>query len=231
MADGTVAHAFARELSGDYPLFEETREVSLVLAGPTVSQQEQLTNPVWRLQTSDEKWLVTLGRGSLSLESLAYAGRRDFCDRLTRVAKLFIATARPPRFDRFGVRYINRVADSDIVERIPTLVRPQMIGAATLDLPDGTALNHSLLEFQVNHDAHTVLVRCGVLPAGTTIDPAVPATPLKSWILDIDSALTGADAIQADDIEDSSWQLAERAYRFFRYIVTTEFIETFKASR
>jgi uncharacterized protein (TIGR04255 family) len=230
MADGSVAHALAGEVSRDYPLFEETREVSLVIAGATISPQEQMTSPVWRLQTSDGNWLVTLGRNSLSLEALAYAGRRDFCDRLVRLANVFTRKAQPPRFDRFGIRYINRVTDAGIVARMTKLVRPEMMGAATLDLPDGATLNHSLLEVQLNQGAHSILVRCGVLPAGTTIDPAVPATNLRSWILDIDSAVTGANAIPIDKIEELSSDLAERAYRFFRYSVTSDFLTLFEAS-
>jgi uncharacterized protein (TIGR04255 family) len=114
---------------------------------------------------------------------------------------------------------------------MPKLVRPEMMGAATLDIPDGVALNHSLLEIQLNRGAHTILVRSGVLPAGTTIDPAVPATNLKSWILDIDSAVTGPDAVPVDKIEELSSDLAERAYRFFRYTVTNDFLTLFEASR
>jgi uncharacterized protein (TIGR04255 family) len=230
MADGAVSHALAREVSGDYPLFEEAREVSLVIAGATISQQEQMTNPVWRLQTSDGNWLVTLGRGSLSLEALAYTGRRDFCDRLVRLAKVFIDKAQPPRFDRFGIRYINRVTDAAVVARMPKLVRAEMMGAAALELPDGATLGHSLLEVQLNQGAHSLLVRCGVLPAEATIDPGVPSVNVKSWILDIDSAITGTESVPIDKVEELSVDLAERAYRFFRYAVTSDFLTLFQAS-
>jgi len=229
MADDAVAHALAREVRGDYPLFEETREVSLVIAGATISQQEQMTSPVWRLQTTDGNWLVTLGRGSLSLEALAYSGRRDFCERLARLANVFIRIAEPPRFDRFGIRYINRVTDASMVAIMPKLIRPEIMGAATLELPDDATLHHSLLEVQLNQGAHSMLVRSGILPAGTTIDPAVPATNLKSWILDIDSAVNEASAIPVGGVKELSEDLAARAYRFFRYAVTYDFLRAFEA--
>ena len=229
MADDTVAHAFAKEVSGDYPLFEEAREVNLLVAGATISQQEQATSQVWRLQTADGNWLVTLGRNSLSLEALAYPGRRVFCDRLVRLADTFIRRAAPPRFDRFGIRYINRVTNAEIISDLSKLVRPEMVGAAALRLPDGVTIHHSLLEAQFNQGAHTTLVRCGVLPAGTTIDLAVPATGLPSWILDIDSAVSGADAVVADKISDLATDLAERAYRVFRFAVNRDFLKVFEA--
>lgn len=229
MADDTVAHAFAKEVSGDYPLFEEAREVNLLIAGATISQQEQMTSQVWRLQTADGNWLVTLGRNSLSLEALAYAGRRDFCDRLVRLADTFIRNAAPPRFDRFGVRYINRVTDAETIADLSKLVRPELIGTAALRLPGDVALHHSLLEAQFNQGAHAMLVRCGVLPADTTIDLAVPATSLPSWILDIDSAVSGAGVVTADKITDLAADLAERAYRFFRFAVTRDFLKVFEA--
>jgi uncharacterized protein (TIGR04255 family) len=231
MADGTVAHAFAKEVSRDYPLFEEAREVSLLIAGATISQQEQMTSPVWRLQTADGNWLVTLGRNSLSLEALAYAGRRDFCDRLVRLADAFIRKATPPRFDRFGIRYINRVTDEETIANLPKLVRPEITGTAGLALPGDVTVHHSLLEEQFNRGARSMLVRCGVLPAGTTIDLAVPTTPLRSWILDIDSAVSGGDVVTADKISYLAKDLAECAYRFFRYAVSRDFLRVFEAPR
>jgi uncharacterized protein (TIGR04255 family) len=229
MADDTVAHAFAKEVSGDYPLFEEAREVSLMIAGAAISQQEQMTSQVWRLQTADGNWLVTLGRSSLSLEALAYAGRRDFCGRLVQIAGTFIRRAAPPRFDRFGIRYVNRVTNPETIADLSKLVRPEMMGTAALRLPGDVTVHHSLLEAQFNQGAHTTLVRCGVLPAGTTIDLAVPATSLPSWILDIDSAVSGADVVVADKIDDLAADLVERAYRFFRYAVNRDFLKVFEA--
>lgn len=228
MADDTVAHAFAKKVSGDYPLFEEAREVSLLIAGATISQQEQMTSQVWRLQTADGNWLVTLGRSSLSLEALAYAGRRDFCDRLVQLADTFISKAAPPRFDRFGIRYINRVTNAETIADLPKLIRSEMMGTATLRLPDDVTIHHSLLEAQFDQGPHTMLVRCGVLPADATIDLAVPATGLPSWILDIDSAISGADVVVADKISSLAADLAERAYRFFRYAVNRDFLKAFE---
>ncbi len=65
MADGGVAHALASEMSRDYPLFEKAREINPIIAGSTISQQEQVASPVWRLQTADGTWLVTLERSSV----------------------------------------------------------------------------------------------------------------------------------------------------------------------
>lgn len=231
MADDSVAHAFAKDVSGEYPLFEEAREVSLVIAGASISPQEQMTSQLWRLQTADGNWLVTLGRSSLSLEALAYAGRRDFCDRLIRLADAFIRKAAPPRFDRLGIRYINRVTDAETIADLSKLVRPEMMGTAALSLPNDVTVHHSLLEAQFDRGAHTMLVRCGVLPAGTTIDLAIPATNLPSWILDIDSAVTGSDVVAADRIGDLAADLADRAYRFFRYAVNRDFLKVFEAPR
>ncbi|WP_322753261.1 TIGR04255 family protein [Frankia sp. Cas3] len=173
MADGGVAHALASEMSRDYPLFEKAREINPIIAGSTISQQEQVASPVWRLQTADGTWLVTLERSSLSLEALAYAGRRDFRDRLIQLARVFINRAEPPRFDRFGIRYINRVTDPEILTNLATLVRSEMMAAATLELPEQTTLHHSLLEIQLDQGRHSMLARCGIFPAGTTIDPAI----------------------------------------------------------
>lgn len=229
MADGTLAHEFAREFSGEYPLFEEAREVSLLIAGASISQQEQMASQVWRLRTADGRWLVTLGRGSISLEALTYAGRRDFCDRLVRLADAFIRKAAPPYFERFGIRYVNRVTMPETITDLARLVRPELMGMANLIPPHDVTVHHSVSEAQFDQGAHTMLVRCGVLPAGTTIDLAVPATDLKSWILDIDSSITGSDVVDAQKVGELAADLAERAYRFFRYAVNRDFLKRFEA--
>jgi hypothetical protein len=91
-------------------------------------------------------------------------------------------------------------------------------------------LHHSLLEAQFNQGTHTTLVRSGFLPAGTTIDlGAIPPTHLPSWILDIDSAVSGSDVVVADKISDLAASLAERAYRVFRYAVNRDFLKAFEA--
>ena len=228
MADNTVAQAFAKEVSDDYPLFEETREINLVIAGATISHQEQVTNPVWRLRTADDNWIVALGRASLSLEALSYTSRDDFCRRITELADMLIRKAAPPRFDRFGIRYINRVTDADIIARLPKLVRSEMLGAWGLARPQDVTVNHSLLEVQFNRGPHTLLVRCGTLPANTTFDPAaIPPINARSWILDIDSAINAVSHVQDNSISALAKDLAERAYRYFRYTVNSDFLEIF----
>lgn len=229
MADEGVARAFAKSLSADYPLLEEAREFSIVVASDSISEQPRpALNPVWRLQTADGNWVVTLGQNSLSLESLSYSDKSDFCNRLIQIANTFIDVAKPPRFDRFGVRYINRVTDLEILTRIPDLIRTEMIGLAALRLPRDVSAHHGLLEVQFNRGAHTTLVRCGFLPAQTTIDAAVPAPTSESWILDIDSAIAEAQNIAFNRIAEITDLLVDRAYRFFRFTVKPDFLELFE---
>jgi hypothetical protein len=101
---------------------------------------------------------------------------------MVRLADVFIRKAAPPRFDWFGIRYVNRVTNEATIADLPKLVRPEMLGTAGLALPDDVTVNHSLLEEQFNRGAHSMLIRCGILPASATIDLAVPATNLPSWI-------------------------------------------------
>jgi uncharacterized protein (TIGR04255 family) len=71
------------------------------------------------------------------------------------------------------------------------------------------------------------LIRCGILPPDTTVDPGLQPADTRSWILDIDSFIDNSSAIEMGKIDIISSRLAERAYRFFRYTMNPEFLERF----
>ena len=230
MADDTIARTFARLVSDSYPIFEETREVNWIIGSAAPGQQEQMTRPVWRLQTAANDWSVTLGQNSLALETTEYPGRQDFCERFVSLVKIFNKCANPPRFDRLGVRYINRITDMNIISQVEPLVRPEIVGMAALRRPDGNALNHAVMEAQFDHGDTTLLVKTGFLPPEATIDLAITPVHTSSWILDIDSFVSDNLGASGAATEDQMVHLASRAYRFFRYSVSDEFLDLFQGA-
>lgn len=229
MKDDDIAQDFVRQMSKEYPLMDVVQEISLVSMIP--DQQPPTLSQVWRLQTSDENWIVSLGRTSLSLEVIKYSSRTDFNARFNRIVDAFIQIASPPRLDRLGIRYINRIVDSDILGDIPNLIRAELNGLSTLQLPVGVEANHSILEVQFNRGGCTTLARCGYLPPHVIIDPALPPVDKRSWVLDIDSAFVGAGEIAPENIESMIEILTGYNYRFFRYAVKPGFIELFEPER
>jgi uncharacterized protein (TIGR04255 family) len=232
MQDQSVVNAFAREISDEYPIIEEGSEVNLVIDNGIISHQEQKNNPIWRLRSPDENWTVTVGMTSLALEVNDYKGRADLCQRVGRLAEIFIRNVKPPRFDRLGIRYINRIAGSDSLTNLEQLVRSELLGATTLTLPAGTSIHHSLSETQFDHEpGSSTLLRTAHLPPNSTIDPSLPPVGFPSWILDIDCSITGWRNIDLHGVQRDATTLAERAYRVFRYAVTGDFIEIFRGEQ
>jgi uncharacterized protein (TIGR04255 family) len=227
MADDTVARTFARLVSKDYPIIQEAREVNLIIGVGAPGQQEQLTRPVWRLQNTDGDLTVTLGQTSLALETTAYRERREFCASFINLAQTFMGCASPPRFERLGIRYVNRIATPETLAKVTTLVRPEIIGIGTLELPSNMTLHHALIEAQFDHGSSTLLTKSGFLPPGGTVDPSMPPVETNSWILDIDSFMSGALPASESEIESTLNDLAKRAYRFFRYCVSDDFLDIF----
>jgi len=77
-------------------------------------------------------------------------------------------------------------------------------------------------------DGASFMARWGMLLANTSIDNASPAYDYPTWMLDMDSFREFAPGSQqgADIFEDVR-ALALRAYQFFRWAVTEDFLVAF----
>jgi uncharacterized protein (TIGR04255 family) len=144
-----------------------------------------------------------------------------------------VEVARPPRTERIGVRFINRVEEPDL-PLLPSLVQaPMLAGLAVPTSEHGVTVAHTLSEalYQLPSDRPALLdalqARWGQLPGGATLDPTLPALDMPSWVLDIDSSRAGAAEFTAEEISKVAEQLARRAYRFFRWAVTLDFLKHF----
>ncbi len=75
--------------------------------------------------------------------------------------------------------------------------------------------------------------RWGLMPAGSTHDPsAMKPVDSVSWVLDIDSFTTFREKyFHVEDILEAATKLAKRAYTYFRWSVTEEFMKTYGAER
>src|SRR5205823_4934639 len=85
---------------------------------------------------------------------------------------------------RIGMRYLNQVK-GQALETIDELIRPGIIGMATSEMRPH--LVHHLTEATLAVEEGEMLVRWGIVPANSTIDPAIlTGIPERSWILDVD---------------------------------------------
>jgi uncharacterized protein (TIGR04255 family) len=227
-----AAKAIAATLVADYPLLSEGRDITVTLTPEGVSQQPG-PNRTWQLQDAEQEWQVTFGGEFVSVHTSAYTKRDDFIARLAQVAERFVEVVRPPFTERVGVRYINRLDESDL-PALPKLVRKEMLGGLAVPTAEhGVAVTHTLSEAlydlspkhpDVGDGLH---VRWGQLPPGAVLDPVLPAVDAPTWVLDLDSFRVRKDEFSSATISAEARELADRAYRFFRWAVTEEFLLRF----
>jgi uncharacterized protein (TIGR04255 family) len=212
-------------LAAHYPVGRESKATQVIITPAGVSQQ-QTAETNWIFQDIQANWTVTIAEQFASIETNAYTSREDFTSRIIEVLQALAETIRPPVYDRLGVRYINRLEGVDILNDIDHLVRPAAL--AGLAVPhDNVQVQHTLCDSIFVDGNATIQVRWGWLPAGAGIDPTVQPPTVPYWLLDIDSYTGHGGPFDVSALAETTQDLAERAHRFFRWVVTDEFLKRF----
>lgn len=223
--DAQIARRLGSDLADYYPLFEEGYDTTLTLSPegmPTGTTQTK----IWRLRSADNDWQVSLAQNFLSLDTGAYLRRSDFAERFQTVWSAFRAIAPPPRIQRVGIRYVNRVTDTGLLRRLPELLRQEVAGVVGQPAGSGRlvrAINEAEYEFP---QGEAFLARWGLLPARVTLDPSIAPADSPSWLLDVDSSRVWPNgASDVREVGEISSDLALRCYQFFRWSVHSEFLD------
>lgn len=220
-AEALIAEALAR-----YPVRRRqiTAAPDVVINGQQLQWPGSVTSGV-ALSFSDPKstWKVTVTQTAVALETTDYCTRDDFCARASEIFAAIASAALPPVVDRVGIRYIDRLT-GDALEKVSTYVMPEL-GALVGRVESPLILNHSITESQIEIDAgERMLVRSGLLPPDGAFDPALPAVPEQSWVLDMDVFTTQAGfAFDPDGLTQRLRRYAETAYAFFRFATSEAF--------
>ncbi|WJZ68592.1 TIGR04255 family protein [Kocuria rosea] len=222
-----AAELVANTFADDYPNFQQATEQTWVLSAESATPSES-TGTLWRLSSADERWQLTVAPNFITLLTQDYTSRDEFRSRLSADWASLASAIRPSFVERVGFRYLNSVTDSQILGKIPSLIRPELIGGNALPKDSAAELVSSYNQVQLSFpEQGGLLARWGTMPANTVMDASLPPIPVPSWILDIDASsdmrLPVAD-FDADTVVDF---LGDRAYKFFRWAVTPEFIAAF----
>ncbi|WP_083983696.1 TIGR04255 family protein [Actinomadura hibisca] len=227
--DPATIRQFTSKMSEDYPLLEESKEISLIVSPGSIAQQQQEV-PIWRIRSLDECWTVTIASGSLAIETSQYEGRTDFVARFNKALAVFFDIVSMPFIERLGIRYTNRIEQADLVERIKDFFEPAVMGGAAIPLPSNVTQGHALCDALFHLKGRSIQVRWGLLPARAVLDPSLAPVDRPSWIADLDSFTTERMSSAPREIELKTKELAEQAYRMFRWMVTDHFIDHFRGS-
>jgi uncharacterized protein (TIGR04255 family) len=167
----------------------------------------------------------------VSLDTSNYIGRGDFCSRLDEVVAAYSEIVKPPRAVRIGIRYTNRIEDSDLVEALPRLIRAEVLGTAAVNLPEGAKLVHHLSQAQYRFADRGLTVNWGKMPPNAVLDQTLPPVPVPTWTLDLDAFSDVVGKFSAAEIGQTERELALSAYRYFAWAVTDEYRSRFGGAK
>lgn len=217
---------FQEAIRREYPVLRPEQSRALVI-GSEGNVVDARSSTIWRFQGVSEDWRVSLAPDFLALETTKYTSRDDFLGRFERVLAALREYVDPQVIDRLGIRYIDRVL-GDNLDDLPQLVRPEVAGV--MATPLATHVDRSVSEtvLDLPESGARLLARWGLLPPRTTVDPAaVDAVDQRSWLLDLDAFLVKTSAFDVGAVLAQTRGLAERAYAFFRWVVTDEFLRRY----
>lgn len=215
------------ELQDAYGVVEQHHEAVFTLSPTGVEAQQGPS--IWRARSADRRWLLTIAPNFVALETSAYTVRQDFMERFVEVLRVVESVIRPPEVERIGLRYTNRIESSEHVKSVGQLLQPEALGGLLTPRPPGVALVHLMTEaLYRSAPDRMVHLRSGLVPGNSAFDPDIPALDKPSWILDLDSFTTERAPFDVQTLGHVSTELALAAYRYFRWLITDEFIEQFR---
>lgn len=218
---------FQEALRADYPILRPERQVELHI-GPSGAVPQQ-NGIVWKFSQQNGPWEIALTSDFVALSTPRYTSRTDFLGRLRQLIDALHRHVAPRVYDRFGVRYVDRVASDGVAGRVCDLMRSEFAGASCVDLSEEEsrpvaqihAFSDSMYVLENNVRLHA---RWGLLPPGGSFDLAVAPADRTSWVLDLDMFIETPTELEPGALTEQARVFCEQIYRFFRWVVTDQFL-------
>lgn len=207
-----------------YPRFSREQVVLPFIAQAAPGVPQSPVRTFWRMASFDSQWTLTLTQDFLTLETKAYIHRDDFVGRWSEIIEAFRLSFPDITAVRYGLRYVNRVDNPALMQRIQDLVQPPALGILS-QLPDAEV---SMSETLFSVPEGKMRVKWGILPPNVMHDPSIEASSSRSWILDYDLFQEAShEPLDLGAIREIASRFAERGYAMFRWMVRPSFLEAF----
>jgi uncharacterized protein (TIGR04255 family) len=229
IGDAVAVASFQDRIRAKYPLNTKdiVQRIEIGAAAP-LEPAAVKGEIIWRFQSRDQHWRVSLASNFLALDTSRYTSRREFLSRMGDLIEALEQTLNPQIAQRIGLRYINRV-ENDAIKDIHKLIKADILGPQQSEF--GKAAQHMVTE-SILQTAEGALIhaRWGILPPHATIDPfALEPVAAKSWILDFDMYSDAQGDFTRAALMPQLQSYAERIYSVFRYMITDQFLSYYDA--
>jgi uncharacterized protein (TIGR04255 family) len=222
-----IVAAIEESHSREFPVAEQRQEIQLVIS-PAGVPQPTPAGLLHRFSSADGAWALSVSDQFLTLETSDYVSSADFAARLGPI--LTTLEAHVPVTARIGYRYTNRIDAEEDVRNLPELVSPLLMGASVVQTGPSVSLLQSISEANFEIGDSQLVARWGWLVPGMSIDPSIPPSEHRAWLLDIDSFAEDRRPFSAEVILGRMEQLSEQAFQFFMSNVTPKYLERFRGA-
>lgn len=216
---GRVA-AFEEALGSDFEFVNrEVAQLIRVYVGDTGLEppHPSPSDSVWRFKHVTNDWHIVLSASSLGFEANSYWDYNDLSSSFRSVLAAFADVFTPSRQLRVGMRYINEITDSRILDpaNLPIFV------ARDLLRPVGTALGYDLIsslsDLRFEEPAGVVVIRHGLVKNDT-------------YLLDIDHFSEIEATFNADTIHETLDGFHATVESLFVWALTKDYLDELRRS-
>lgn len=214
---------FAAQLVETYPLadVDQMQPLELQISPAGVQQVQGIAQSVFKFQSEDGTWTVTLTDEWVALETTAYSGFPDFISRWFSVA-----TATQKAFDldrelRVGLRYVNelKLPEGATIAHLRSLLSSEVIGPVSLD-DRAEQLLRSWQEVRFRHGDNQ----------GCTMQHGYMQNAQEDWVyvLDYDAYREGNRPLDLEEQVKTLASLNHHVFSLFSVSVTPETFAAFE---
>jgi uncharacterized protein (TIGR04255 family) len=115
-------------LEDTFPLLDKQLQQIVQISSDGV-QQVQASEPIFKLQTEDKTWTVSVASSAVSIETTNYVRFSDFLDRWTAVYRAVLGALDLQRQTRLGLRYQNQIEVPEMsYATLKTIISAPMLG-------------------------------------------------------------------------------------------------------
>ena len=223
IADLASLVPFQDAIRHQFPTFRQEQQLTLIVGasgpgGPSLQ-------PAFRFITDDRAWSFLLTPDAVTVEAdvaAGYTSYDEFVDRFRLVWEAIITHFAPDRVLRQGLRYVDHVEGERTAPEWATFINPELLGPLVERF--GMAVSQAVSELRLNRTDGVLVFKHGMLPLGPGSAPG--------YLLDFDyfnEEPTDDPSVEAVMGRFDAYH--ESLYNLFRWCVTDEALERFRAPR